>query len=94
MTKWNVGFYNNLSSIIPSTLEAEIEYVLNREAKPTMPRSYIEGYLNAVAYTYDRSAYEFYREPAQAAYDDFAVFVDHKMDQHFKNVAPSFVAQE
>ena len=54
MKTWNAGFYNNLSSVIPSTLESEIEYVLNREAKPTMPRSYIEGYLNAVAYTYDR----------------------------------------
>ena len=45
-----------------------------------MPRDYIEGYLGGAAYTYDRQAYDFYRNPAQAAYDEFATFVNSEMD--------------
>ena len=41
MGSWNVTFRDSLLVIIPSTLESEIEFVLNREGKPTMPRSYI-----------------------------------------------------
>ena len=64
MVCWNNYFYSNLTLIVNPTLEDEIEYVLNREGNPTMPRSYIEGYLGAAAYTYDRQAYDLYRNPA------------------------------
>ena len=56
-------------------LESEIEFAIGREGE-TMPRDYIEGYLGGVAYTYDRAAYDLYRDPAQAAYDEFGKYIN------------------
>ena len=63
MKTWNGNFSYQLTKIIPGTLESEIEFIIGREGL-SMARDKIPGYLNAVAYTYDRSAYIIYRDPA------------------------------
>ena len=48
-----------------------------------MARDKIKGYLGAVAYTYDRSAYTLYRDPAQKMYDTYGTYVSKDLDWYF-----------
>ena len=82
MKGWNSNFSVQLIKIIPGTLESEIEFIIGREGL-TMARDKIPGYLKAVAYTYDRSAYTLYRDPAQKLYDTYGTYVGKDLDKFF-----------
>ena len=57
---WDVHYRKESLKMPPSILEDEIAYFISRVGDQ-MDTAYIQGYLGAANYTYDRAAYDMFK---------------------------------
>ena len=65
-------YYPRNHALVQKIEKKHDEFVINREGE-TMPEDYVEGYLGAAKYDYDRASYKIYRpliEKAELVYTE------------------------